>query len=312
MNIKKILCPIDFSEQANEALLVAADLAGNYSAELLVAHVVESLPPLLGGGQDPVSQFQECCRLQEEDAKERLGKLVQKGLPEKIPIKTLIKSGHPAIQILEWAEEQETDLIVIATRGQSGWRQALLGSVTARIIKLTRCPVLVIQPKQPAPFPIREAPIKLKRILCPTDFSESADEALKTAADLAGDYSAELLVVHMVESRPSVSGSAPNLDSCIEKYGAEIEAAAEKHLDDITEKMISAKVQVRPLVKKGQPAVQIVDLAEKNQADLIVIATHGQTGWRQALLGSVTERVIKLTTKPMLIIQTKPLEGPIR
>jgi nucleotide-binding universal stress UspA family protein len=312
MKIKKILCPVDFSDQAYEALLAAADLAGDYSAKLLVAHVVESLPPLLGGGQDPVSQFQECCRLQEEDAKERLEKLVKRGLPDKIKIKTLIKNGHPAIQILEWAEEHEADLIVIATRGQSGWRPALLGSVTARIIKLTRRPVWVIQPKQSASSPIRKTPIKLKRILCPTDFSESADEALKAAADLAGDYSAELIVVHMLESRPSVPGSAPDLDSCFEKYGLEIKAAAEKHLDNLTEKMISTKVQVRSLVKKGPAAVQIVELAEKNQADLIVIATHGLTGWRQALLGSVTERVIKLTTKPMLIIQTKPLAGPIR
>jgi nucleotide-binding universal stress UspA family protein len=311
MNINKILCPVDFSDQAYEALLAAADLAETYSAELLLAHVVESLPPLLGGGKDPVSQFQECCRLQEEDAKERLAKLAEKLLPDKIKIKTLIKNGHPAIQILEWAEEHEADLIVIATRGQSGWRQALLGSVTARIVKLTRRPVWVIHPKRSASSPIRETPIKLKRILCPTDFSESADEALKAAADLAGDYSAELMVVHMVESRPSAPGSVPDLDSCIEKYGQEIKAAAEKQLDNISEKMISAKVQVHPLVGKGPAAVQIVDLAEKHDADLIVIATHGQTGWRQALLGSVTERVIKLTTKPMLIIQTKPLAGPI-
>ena len=298
MNIKKILCPTDFSDQAHEALLAAADLARDYSAELLVAHVVESLPPLLGGGNDPVAQFQERCRQKEKEGKERLEQLVNEGKPAEIKVSTLIKIGHPAIQILDWAEEYEADLIVIATHGQTGWRRALLGSVTERIIKLTTRPVWIIQPKPPDRSSAERAFMKLRKILCPTDFSESAGEALKSAASLAGDYSAELLVAHVVES-PSGPGSVPTM-----------EAAAVKNLEAVAERMISAKVQVRHLVKSGQPAVQIVDLAEKNDADLIVIATHGLTGWRRALLGSVTDRVIRQTTKPMLVIQTKPLGQP--
>jgi nucleotide-binding universal stress UspA family protein len=168
--------------------------------------------------------------------------------------------------------------------------------VTERIIKQTKRPVWVIQPNSPAPSSAERAFPKLKTILCPTDFSESADEALKAAASLAGDYSAELLVAHVVEKPPAVPGSVPTM-----------EVAAVKNLEAAIERMISAKVRVRHLVQYGQPAFQIVDLAKKNDADLIVIATHGQTGWRRALLGSVTERVIKQTTKPMLVIQTNPL-----
>jgi universal stress protein A len=144
-------------------------------------------------------------------------------------------------------------------------------------------------------FISREAFMKLKKILCPTDFSESADEAIKAAASLAGDYAAELLVVHVVESQSSGQGSASDMES-----------AALKNLEALIERVIPPKVPVRLVVKRGQPVVQIVDLAEKNDADLIVIASHGLTGWRRALLGSVTDRVIKQTTKPMLVIQTKP------
>ncbi len=150
MNIKKILCPTDFSDQAYEALLAAADLAGDYSAELLVAHAVEWLPPLLGGGTDPVSQFQERCRQKEKEAIERLEQLVSREIPAKIKARTLIKIGPPAVQILEWAEEYGADLIVIASHGQTGWRQALLGSVTAQIIKQATRPVWIIRPKPPA------------------------------------------------------------------------------------------------------------------------------------------------------------------
>ena len=150
MNIKKILCSTDFSDPAYEALLVAADLAGDYSAELLVAHVVECLPPLLAGGNDPVAQFEARCRQMEGDARERLEQLVKKGMPAKIKVRTLVKTGQAAVQLLEWAEQYQADLVVIATHGLTGWRQALLGSVTERIIRLTTRPVWIISPKHPA------------------------------------------------------------------------------------------------------------------------------------------------------------------
>lgn len=147
-----------------------------------------------------------------------------------------------------------------------------------------------------------------KRILCPTDFSDPAYEALKAAAGLAMDYAAELLVMHVVESLPAVPLSLedPQPAYYIQEYEKEMEAAARKRLEGLVKRVIFAKIRVRPLVRTGQPAVQIVELAEKNRTDLIVIATHGLTGWRQFFFGSVTERVIKLATKPVLIIQTKP------
>jgi len=148
--------------------------------------------------------------------------------------------------------------------------------------------------------------MKLKKILCPTDFSQPAEEALRAAASLAADYTAELLVVHVVESLPFVPGSVSKPISLIKEYGEEMEAAAAERLRALIAKVIPAGIPVRPLIACGQPAVQIVALAEEIAADLIVMATHGLTGWRKAFLGSVTERVLKLTPKQMLIVQTKP------
>jgi nucleotide-binding universal stress UspA family protein len=148
--------------------------------------------------------------------------------------------------------------------------------------------------------------MKLKRILCPTDFSQLAEEALEAAASLARDYSAELLVVHVVESLPFVPGSAPNPISQIKEQGEDLEADAAARLRALITKVIPPGIPVSPLVESGQPAPQIVALAEALDADLIVMATHGLTGWRKAFLGSVTERVVKLTTKQMLLVKTKP------
>jgi nucleotide-binding universal stress UspA family protein len=147
LKIEKILCPTDFSDPAYQALSVALDLAGDYSAELLLSHVVEYLPPLLSGGKDPVSQFQKCCQQMESDAGERLQQMVKQLMVGQTKVKTLIKIGHPAFQISEWAENYGVDLIVIASHGLTGWRQAFLGSVTARILVLTKRPVWVIHPQ---------------------------------------------------------------------------------------------------------------------------------------------------------------------
>jgi nucleotide-binding universal stress UspA family protein len=148
--------------------------------------------------------------------------------------------------------------------------------------------------------------MELKKILCPTDFSDPAEDALKAAASLALDYSAELSVVYVVEALPLVPGSVPHPVSRMEEYKKEMEVAAEKKLRTLIKRVISNEIQVRPLVESGQPAVKVVDLADQIGADLIVIATHGLTGWRKAFLGSVTERVVRLTSKQVLIIQSKP------
>jgi nucleotide-binding universal stress UspA family protein len=149
VNIKKILCPTDFSGPGEEALRVALDLAGDYAAELLVVHVVEYLPPLLGGGKDPVAQFQACCRQLEGEACARLDQLIAQAAQAQIKVTTLIKIGHPAAQICEWAEKYEADLIVIASHGLTGWRKALLGSVTARLLLLTTRPIWIIHATPP-------------------------------------------------------------------------------------------------------------------------------------------------------------------
>jgi nucleotide-binding universal stress UspA family protein len=115
----------------------------------VLVHVVEYLPPLLSGGKDPVSEFQAACRRLEGEACDRLDRHIDQAKQAQIPVTTLIKVGHPAALISEWAEEYGVDLIVIASHGLTGWRQALLGSVTARLLLLTPRPIWIIQATPP-------------------------------------------------------------------------------------------------------------------------------------------------------------------
>jgi nucleotide-binding universal stress UspA family protein len=148
--------------------------------------------------------------------------------------------------------------------------------------------------------------MKFKKILCPTDFSDPAEKALKVAADLALDYSSELLVVNVVEPIPTISAANTSPLTYLQQYLSEAENASKKRLKELVTKVVPAKIKIRPLVLTGQAAIQIVDLADKKEVDLIVIATQGQTGLKRWVFGSVAEKVIKLTSRPVLIIQTSP------
>ena len=151
--------------------------------------------------------------------------------------------------------------------------------------------------------------MKFKKILCPTDFSEPAYAALQVAAGLARDYASELWVLNVVEPIPAV----PVMDTLpmnfLQDYLKETEILSRKRLAELLGKKVFADLKARPVTLIGQPAVQIVDLADRKKVDLLVLATHGQSGWRRLVFGSVAQRVISLTSKPVLLIRAPSKEG---
>jgi nucleotide-binding universal stress UspA family protein len=144
--------------------------------------------------------------------------------------------------------------------------------------------------------------LPIKKIVCPTDFSDPSYEGLKTAREFARHFSAKLILVHIIFPGPIIPGVA--------KPGFHIPAAlkaiqktAEKTLEDLTRKKMLQDITVRTLVINGKPAYEIVNLADEENADIIVIATHGESGWQKFVFGSVTEKVIRTASCPVLMIQ---------
>jgi universal stress protein A len=141
--------------------------------------------------------------------------------------------------------------------------------------------------------------IRYKRILCPTDFSAPSYKALKTANELALHFSAELILVHVVAPLPVASaasfpdspGAARGFD--IAAYQDELERAARKKLKEVANRRVPKKLKVRVVLEEGNAADEIARIAKRRKADLIVIATHGETGFRHLIFGSVAERVVR-------------------
>lgn len=147
--------------------------------------------------------------------------------------------------------------------------------------------------------------LPLKKILCPIDFSEPADKALQTALDLAGHFSSQLIVLHVVSTAPVVPGSPGltgfHMPSVVEKLKVESQKAIENRLAD----KASEGATLQPRVIAGNPAEEIVRFAEEEKIDLIVISMHGSGRWRDFLFGSVTEKLLRMTRLPVMVIQSK-------
>ena len=144
--------------------------------------------------------------------------------------------------------------------------------------------------------------IRLQKILLPTDFSKYSAAATNYACELATKFDAELHLLHTLENHLV---STPNfgLGLDLPKYVSESKAAAEKSLAGVLDPKWSAGRTVIHAVVEGSPKVEIIQYARKQNIDLIVIATHGRTGFPHVIMGSVAENVVRTAPCPVLTVR---------
>jgi len=149
--------------------------------------------------------------------------------------------------------------------------------------------------------------LPIKTIVCPTDFSEPSYEALKAADELAAHFSAELVLIYVVSvpaypATVTPEASASSID-LFTSYQQEMEVHAKNALDHVVQERVSEGIASRTKVCLGDAANEIVGTASDEHAELIVIATHGLTGWRRFMFGSVAEKVVRIAQCPVLTIR---------
>ena len=146
--------------------------------------------------------------------------------------------------------------------------------------------------------------LPFKKILCPTDFSDPSYESLKAAAELAGHFSADLHLVHVIPPIPLANVLSPEMTPSfdISLYQEEQKKGFEKALQEVIEQRLPQGLSVHPLVVLGQPVEEILRLVQDQKMDLIVIATRGRTGLPHFIFGSVAEKVVRLASIPVLVV----------
>ena len=281
MNI--ILFPTDFSEQAGLALPHAINFAALEGAELHLLHVVVLHGSDAQAGDGFAGEDEARAALDGlGDAASRVVRATRRGV-----------AAAPAI--LDYADENGVELIVMGSHGRRGLRRMLLGSVTEEVIRAGRWPVLTVHGD-----PDRGATTtNYGRIVAPVDFSSSTRLGLETAADLAHRFGAELELIHVVDVPvlPELYGpvTAPVVDV---KRATDL--AAEK-LEELAAPLRDG-LGVSTDVHVGGAVHEILKAA--HGADLIVLPTHGYRGLDRVLMGSVAEGVLRRAKCPVLTIKT--------
>lgn len=276
LHIEQILVPTDYSPCADLALAHAIELALRCDAAVDLLHVEE---PGVAAERAPSKAV--AFWLQAE--------------PERVVHKQVRSLGVVAT-ISNAIEEAAYDLIVMGRHGHAGVRRFLVGSVTDEIVRTASCPIMTVR-GEASPG----TSTSVRSILLPTDFSEHAGVALRYAAVLARLYEAQLDVLHVVPRQ-----ALPSAHS-IEPVPAEVRAVAaraQEALGQAIGEMAERPKRVVPHTWIGVPGRSIAEAADALGSDLVVMATHGRTGLRRLLLGSVTGQVLHRSPCPLFIVKS--------
>jgi nucleotide-binding universal stress UspA family protein len=294
MEIKLILCPIDFSEFSIRAYHYALSLAEHYRAKLVAQHIVElSRHPSLGFVVS-AGLYDEFRKALHQNAEQELRDFVKQHTRAQTHPELVVQQGAAADDILSFAQAQKADVIVMGTHGRRGFDRLVLGSVTDRVMRRAPCPVLAIS-KQPDDSMAADKQghhvHRLSRILFCTDFSENSEHALNYAISATAEYDAELTLLHVLEEIPTPGATQEAMTTAAEQL--------DKLITPDKRKTIKIKTEVRI----GKAYEQIIQFAAEQQVDMVTMGVRGLGALDAAVFGSTTYRVIQLGPCPVLAVR---------
>jgi nucleotide-binding universal stress UspA family protein len=306
IEIRRILCPVDFSDCSRHALSHAIAIAKWYEATVAMfyvcvpvpisayATVASMMPSSLVGGEN---------QNQVLDAMKTLAATVA---GTAVPLELAIGEGHAAKEIVARAAEGQSDLIVMGTHGRTGFERLILGSVTERVLRTAGCPVLTVPPKAGDAAP--DTPVVFKRIVCAIDFSDCSMRALDYAMSLAQESSATLTVLHVIEPLPEtpIHGDEMVLSGfkTVKDYITAAEEEGRALLDRAVPDGVRDYCQVETVQRIGKPYRELLRLAATEASDLIVLGVHGRSSADLLFFGSTAQHVVREAACPVLTIRT--------
>jgi nucleotide-binding universal stress UspA family protein len=300
----KILLATDGSDEAASAARAAAEFSEETGSEVHVCYVLPTEAEVVGRHFYSEEIRESVIEQAERDARSFLEEQAQRVSSERGKVaETHLRVGRPDKEILRLAGVLEAGTIVIGSRGLGAVGRALMGSVSDSVVRHAHCPVMVVR-GEPVVFPTK--------VLLATDGSREAELAARTAADLAQKTDSELHVVHVfgiAPVGPPVYPDATDLQS-VEREAEAVERQriseqrAREVLEAEVEKLRSAGGMVAQAhLIEGRVAPEIVALAEEIGAGLIVMGSRGRGGIRRALLGSVSDSVVRHAHSPVFVVR---------
>lgn len=277
---RKILVAYDGSSSAKHALSLASHLAREEKSWIKVLAVV----PVYDGDLElvGVGNIRETIN---GPGRKLLAEAQEIADAEGVHILTDLEQGEPYKKIVDVADEENCDLIVMGRKGLSRLERELMGSVTARVIGYTTKNVLVVP---------ENTQLAWSNIILATDGSEYSEAAVELAIDLAKEHSAKLTAASVVYTNDEFLALAPDAVG-------ELIHKARAVLDGVSQQAKAEGVWIDKVIKEGEPYQAITSLASDANADIVVMGSCGRKGFSRLLMGSVTERTIGYSPCPVLI-----------
>jgi nucleotide-binding universal stress UspA family protein len=309
---KRMLVPLDGSKLAEEVFSYARELAGRLDLDLDFLNVCSPEET----GLLPMRQFyvDKMAQTVWNQSREIQGITGMPVANKTIETFSKVVVGYPAEEILKYAEENHTDIILMATHGNSGVRRWAMGSTAYKVLHSSKVPVLLVRASVPKQIVYDRWP--QRTILVPLDGSKLAESALPHAEALAkqrGLQSIEILLVtvfqpaFLPEAAYLIQGDYPPTLPLIyqdftQQETVRIQESSHKYLESMANRLESAGVKVGTEVLVGNAAEELIKYANQNPFQVIVMASHGRSGFNHLVFGSVAEKILLQTNVPLFMV----------
>lgn len=278
-----ILVPLDGSERSEIVIPYVKELAEYFNSSLSIMGIYKT----------PDESIQ---RLFRDYLNDKVKKLEYIGFKTK----AVFQSGNASNEIIRYASDTNCDLIVMSTQGRSGIGGVqVLGHITENVLRNTNKPLLLIPQK------LETKDIKqqiFKRVLTPLDGSETGEAALSFAVEIAKKMATRLYVLNVILAHYRVTSGINYAAKLQRQLSETLRSQAMEYLNQIATELDKAYLDIKYDLVKGLPASAILDYVRDNHIDLIAISTHGETGFRRFVLGSVSDKIAHASHVPVLIV----------
>jgi nucleotide-binding universal stress UspA family protein len=293
-----LVVPTDGSDHAERAAEHALSVARLFDATVHLINVVNVQDAgglFSAGGVD-----EEFIGRLEDEARETISE-VETLAESDDDVRTAVVRGKPSDGILDYADENDADLVFMGTHGRTGLNRYVTGSVTERVVRLADVPVFTVRATERSV--IGDG---YDDILIPTDGSACASAAIDHGLAIAEQYDATVHAVSVVNiealmSSDEVPGRSQILDH--------LEEQAEKATEAVAERAREAGLDATTAVRNGIPARSLIDYADETDIDLVAMGTHGRTGFERYFLGSTTAKVVRTADMPVLSVRSSEDDG---
>src|SRR4030095_362005 len=294
ISLKKILVPVDFSEPSKKAVTYGLTLAGQFDANVILAHIVPESSALTYAFPTRLPEFEN-----EQFAKARreIEKLAPAEQTATLNFRTIVKSGNTEKELLGIVRDEGIHLVVMGTHGRRYLGRWFIGSVTEHMLRSVPVPVLTVSHVEAESHAI--GLVSMKRILYATDLSDSASIGLRYAIELARGAGAQLTVMNVIDDEDRILWG-PAMIAYLDR--AKLFEERRHKLDDFIKQQRAPGIAIEGVILEGKPVQKIVEFADVQKIDIIVLNLQSKSLVERALLGSTAERVVRFAHTPVLSV----------